>query len=152
MSDLPTAGNAAAAYPTPGAALAAAPPPPKRFDLRRGLLLGGIIAFIALCGIAVLSYLGWRLGPIPLTIGILASILPVPVLVFCFLWLDRYEPEPVWYLAIIFAWGAFVATGVALLLNNTGSLLLHRWHLPDGLTAVLVAPLVEESMKALGPV
>src|SRR5947209_10672528 len=30
-----------------------------------------------------------------LLIGLAAAILPVPVLVSCFLWLDRYEPEPV---------------------------------------------------------
>lgn len=150
----PAAGYATSGpgYPTPGAALAAAPPPPKRFDARRGLLLGGLIAFIALCGIAVLSYVGWRIGPLPLTIGLVAAILPVPLLVFCFLWLDRYEPEPLKHLAFCFAWGAFVATGAALVVNNLAAWGLEKRGLPEGLVAVLVAPFIEELMKALGPV
>ena len=36
--------------------------------------------------------------------------------------------------------------------NTAMSHLFERWNLPDNLVAVLVAPVVEESMKALGPV
>jgi RsiW-degrading membrane proteinase PrsW (M82 family) len=132
--------------------LAAAPPPPKRLDWRRGALLGGVIALIALSGLAVLTYVGWQIGPVALTIGIVAAILPVPLLVFSFLWLDRYEPEPVKYLAFCFGWGACVATGIALVVNTMASRLFSQLGLPDGLVAVLVAPFVEETMKALGPI
>jgi RsiW-degrading membrane proteinase PrsW (M82 family) len=132
--------------------LAAAPPPPKRLDWRRGALLGGVIALIAVSGLAVLTYVGWQIGPLALTIGIVAAILPVPLLVFCFLWLDRYEPEPVKYLAFCFGWGACVATGVALVVNTAASRVLPHWGLPEGAVAVLVAPFVEETMKALGPI
>jgi RsiW-degrading membrane proteinase PrsW (M82 family) len=154
MSDLPPAGNPdlTQAYPSPGAVLAAAPPPPKRLDWRRGALLGGVIALIAVSGLAVLTYVGWQIGPLALTIGIVAAILPVPLLVFSFLWLDRYEPEPVKYLAFCFGWGACVATGVALVVNTASSRLFTHWGLPDGVVAVLVAPFVEETMKALGPI
>ena len=160
MSDIPPVGvGAPPPYPdpavqpvTPGAALAAAPPPPKRMDWRRGLVLAGVITLIALCGIAVLTYVGWHIGPVALGVGIVAAILPVPLLVLCFLWLDRYEPEPVKYLAFCFGWGAAVATGVALVVNTQASNLFTKVGLPDGLVAVLVAPFIEESMKALGPV
>jgi RsiW-degrading membrane proteinase PrsW (M82 family) len=146
--DLDPAGG----YPSPGMVLAAAPPAPKRLDWRRGALLGAVIAGIALGGLGVLTYVGWRIGPLALTIGIVAAILPVPVLVFCFLWLDRYEPEPVKYLAYCFGWGAGVATAVALVVNTEASRLFTSWGLPDGLVAVLVAPVIEETMKALGPI
>ncbi|MGC9670099.1 PrsW family intramembrane metalloprotease [Planosporangium sp. 12N6] len=154
MSDLPPAGNPTppGAYPSPGMALAAAPPPPRRLDWRRGAMLGGVIALIALSGLAVLSYVGWQIGPLALTVGIVAAILPVPLLVFCFLWLDRYEPEPVKYLAFCFGWGACVATGVALVVNTVASKLFATWGLPGGLVGVLVAPFIEETMKALGPI
>jgi RsiW-degrading membrane proteinase PrsW (M82 family) len=131
--------------------LAAAPAPPRRLDWRRGALLGGVIALIAVSGLAVLTYVGWQIGPVALTVGIVAAILPVPLLVFSFLWLDRFEPEPVTYLAFCFGWGACVATGVALVVNTMTSRLFSQWGLPEGLVAVLVAPFIEESMKALGP-
>ena len=83
--------------------LAAAPPTPRRLDWRRGALLGAVIALIALSGIAVLTYVGWRIGPLALTVGIVAALLPVPLLVFCFLWLDRYEPEPVKFASPLYA-------------------------------------------------
>ncbi len=154
MSELPPPGPAQPVdtYPSPGMVLAAAPPTPKRLDWRRGLLLGCVIAFIALCGLAVLAYVGWNIGPVALTVGIVAAIIPVPVLVFCFLWLDRYEPEPVKYLAFCFSWGACVATAVALAVNTGSSRLFERWGLPSALVAVLVAPFIEETMKALGPI
>jgi len=139
-------------YQTPGMALAAAPPPPKRLDWHRGLMLGLVVALIAACGLAVLGYVGYKIGPLALTVGTVAAILPVPLLVFCFLWLDRYEPEPVKYLAFCFGWGACVATAVALLVNTLASKLFASWGLPASLVAVLIAPFIEESMKALGPI
>jgi protease PrsW len=136
------------AYANPALALAAAPPP-KRVNLRRAVLLGLLILFIAGCGLVVLGIIGYTGGLAALGVGAGAAILPVPLLVFCFLWLDRYEPEPTKYLAFCFAWGAFVATAVALLVNTFSAKL---FHLPDALVAVVIAPLIEESMKAAGPV
>jgi RsiW-degrading membrane proteinase PrsW (M82 family) len=150
-STYPMLGGPAHGYPTPGMALAAAPPTPHRFQWRRVLLLVGLVAFIALCGIGLLAYVGYNIGPTALAVGIVAAIIPVPVLVFCFLWLDRYEPEPVKYLAFCLAWGACVATAVALLVNSGASALFKHYGLPDTLVAVLTAPFIEETMKALGP-
>jgi RsiW-degrading membrane proteinase PrsW (M82 family) len=169
MSQLPSGGTTtqqyapapAAAYPagadptggfaTPGAALRAAPAA-RRVDWRRWLLIGGAVALIALCGLAILAFLGFSIGPVALGVGIAASLLPVPVLVGCFLWLDRYEPEPVKYLLFCFGWGAFVSTLASLLVNSGASELFERAALPDSLVGVLVAPFIEEVTKALGPV
>lgn len=126
------------------------PPAPRR--RRRGLWLGLFIAFIALSGVVLLGYVGNRIGPVALGVGIAAAMLPVPVLVSCFLWLDRYEPEPVSLLLFCFLWGAFVATGVALIVNTTAGNLFERWHISDDLVGVVVAPVIEESMKALFPI
>jgi RsiW-degrading membrane proteinase PrsW (M82 family) len=138
-------------YPTAALALAAAPPS-KRSDRRRLWTLIGVMGFIAACGVAVLAFFGFSGGWTALVVGVGSAIIPVPLLVFCFLWLDRYEPEPVKYLIFVFGWGACVATGVALVVNTTGSVLAERAGLSDSLVAVLLAPLIEESMKALGPV
>jgi protease PrsW len=119
---------------------------------RSVLWLAVFIAFIALSGIGVLTYVGWHIGPLALGVGIAAAILPVPVLVGCFLWLDRYQPTPLRYLMLCFGWGACVATGGALLANNAGSALFDRLGLTDTYVGVLVAPLVEETMKAAFPI
>jgi RsiW-degrading membrane proteinase PrsW (M82 family) len=159
MADLPPGGSLTLPPqppqpppPPPTAQPAASASGSRRTGWRRGLLLGAVITFIALCAIGILTYLGWSIGVDALVIGLVAAILPVPVLVSCFLWLDRYEPEPVSYLILIFCWGAFVATLVALGVNSGATWLFGRAHLPDALVGVLVAPFIEELMKALGPI
>src|SRR5436190_15400263 len=121
---------------------------PALRQLARGALLVAIVVVMAGIGIAMLVYLGRHIGLTALVIGAVAATIPVPVLVFCFLWLDRYEPEPIRYLALCLGWGASVAAGLSLVLNQAA---LRFAHLPETVVAVAGAPLVEESMKALGP-
>lgn len=128
------------------------PAPPKRVDWRRVWVLSLVVVFCVGCGIALLSIIGYHIGPLALAIGMVAAVLPVPLLVASFMWLDRYEPEPTTYLAFCFIWGAFVAA-LAAYGGNTGMAAVFSWAgLPRDLVAVLVAPVIEESMKALGPV
>ena len=137
-------------YPTPGMALAAAPPR-KQSTVRRVMLMLLVIGVIAACGIAVLLVIGFSGGITALLVGTGAAILPVPFLLLCFLWLDRYEPEPTKYLLFCFGWGSCVATATALLVNTEAGDLFKIIGLPDELVAVLVAPFIEETMKAFGP-
>ncbi|WP_349880119.1 PrsW family glutamic-type intramembrane protease [Micromonospora sp. HUAS YX12] len=145
----------------------AAPPPPhapvappgapaprmplRRLGWRRFLVLAGVVLLIAAGALFMVFTLGESLGAEALLIGVIAAILPVPVLVFCFLWLDRYEPEPLKYLIFCFAWGAFVSTAISLLVNTASAGLFEDRGLPVALTAVLVAPFIEELTKAAGP-
>jgi RsiW-degrading membrane proteinase PrsW (M82 family) len=115
------------------------------------LTLTGTIGVIAVFAIAVIGFLGWNIGPDALVIGLVAAIVPVPVLVLAFLWLGRYEPEPVRYLLFCFGWGAFVATGVALAVNTGASALFEAVNVPDPLVPVLVAPVIEELGKVAAP-
>ncbi|MBX6355989.1 MAG: PrsW family intramembrane metalloprotease [Micromonosporaceae bacterium] len=124
----------------------------RRSNLRRVLVLTGVGVVIAGCAIAMLLILGFSIGVQALLVGLVAAILPVPVLVACFLWLDRYEPEPPWFLAIAFGWGACPATLTALGVNTLGSWVFDQVGLPKTLVAVTVAPVIEELMKALGPI
>jgi RsiW-degrading membrane proteinase PrsW (M82 family) len=65
---------------------------------------------------------------------------------------DRYDPEPLWALITVAAWGAFVATGVAGLANSiVGSVLASAigGESANAVTASLSAPLTEETMKGL---
>ena len=117
----------------------------------RAVVMGLVIVVIAVSAIAMSVVLGWNIGVEATVIGLAAAIVPVPVLVACFLWLDRYEPEPAKFLAIAFFWGAAVATLVAFGVNTGAAALFDRWGLPESIVAVLVAPFIEELMKALGP-
>src|SRR5438876_1432228 len=125
---------------------------PPRYQWKRVTLLVGMVLGFAVCGIGVLVWLGLNIGVAALLVGVVAAIIPVPVLVSCFLWLDRYEPEPIRYLALCLAWGACVATAGAVLVEWGMGKLLTQLNLSRDLIAVVGAPLAEESMKALGPV
>lgn len=114
----------------------------------RWLVLGIAIFVIAASAIAVIGVLGWTIGIDAVLIGLAAAILPVPVLLLAFLWLGRYEPEPVKYLVFCFTWGAFVAAGIALAVNTGAALLFELVGLPVELVAVVVAPVIEELGKA----
>ncbi|WP_410821629.1 PrsW family intramembrane metalloprotease [Micromonospora sp. 050-3] len=146
--------------PSPAAPPAPAVPPMgetprmplRRLGWRRFLALAGVVLLIAACAVFMVFTLGQSLGVQALLIGVVAAILPVPVLVACFLWLDRYEPEPLKYLIFCFAWGAFVSTAASLTVNDFAANRFADWGLPSALTGVLVAPFIEELTKALGPI
>lgn len=125
--------------------------PPKGARWKRVVTL--VLAIGALAGgaIGIALILGTSLTPQALFVGIVAAMLPVPILVACFLWLDRYEPEPVTYLLFCFGWGAGVATFISANVNELGAHVAEHLKLPDALVAVLVAPFIEETTKALGP-
>ncbi|MEV6297909.1 PrsW family intramembrane metalloprotease [Actinoplanes sp. NPDC051861] len=128
-----------------------APIPGRRIGWRRWLPVTAVITLIAVAAIGMLIFLGYSIGITGLAIGLTAAILPVPLLASSFAWLDRYEPEPVKYLVFCFAWGAAVATAVALLVNTGSAYLFDEIGLPEALVAVLVAPFIEETMKVAGP-
>jgi RsiW-degrading membrane proteinase PrsW (M82 family) len=114
-------------------------------------VLGVVVAVTIVCGIVLLLLIGYPIGPVALGVGIVGAALPVPVIVSVLMWLDRYEPEPTVYLVICFLWGAFVASLVALGANNGTVAVFHAIHLSQTVVGVVTAPIVEESMKALGP-
>ncbi|CAN5189438.1 PrsW family intramembrane metalloprotease [soil metagenome] len=83
-------------------------------------------------------------APGALAIGVLLSVLPVGPVVAAFVWLDRYEPEPVRLLAAAFGWGALVATAAALVLQTLDQFVLGT---PATWSAAIVAPITEEAAK-----
>lgn len=155
MADTPPGGPRPPSPTAPAVAVvpAGAPAMPgRRLGWRRILVLVGVFLLITACAIYMVSVLNDELGIEALLIGVAAAILPVPVLVACFLWLDRYEPEPLKYLVFCFAWGAFVSTAASLEVNGFAAGVFAEMGLPTALTAVLVAPFIEELTKALGPI
>ena len=97
----------------------------------------------ALVILAVLALSGAP-GSVVLATGLAA--VPVGPVVACYLWLDRYEPEPRTLLAAGLLWGCFVATAAALLLQGLGGVVAG---FTDRQTLEVVAPVTEEASKGL---
>ena len=107
----------------------------------------------ALLGLIVLALIGSETGPTELVIGLICATLPVPIYVMLLLWIDRYESEPLWMLATAFFWGAVVAVFIAFIFNTSISIMAavatHNQEIGENVGAVISAPIVEESAKAL---
>jgi RsiW-degrading membrane proteinase PrsW (M82 family) len=113
-------------------------------------LLAAMIAL--LLGLLTLLLIGSDTGPVAFLVGLVVAVLPVPIYVTLVLWLDRYESEPAWLLAVAFFWGAMVAVFFAIIVNSIGAAVVGAAYGEEAATfygMVISAPLVEESVKAL---
>ena len=103
-----------------------------------------VVMFLGACLMALVLVLSSAPGA--LVVGVLLAALPVAPLIACFLWLDRYEPEPRSLLILGLGWGAFVATSSALVLQVAGEF---AFQAPKSFSGAVVAPLTEEAAKGL---
>ncbi|MFS3127845.1 PrsW family intramembrane metalloprotease [Nocardioides sp. Bht2] len=104
-----------------------------------------VVAVItALAAVAIAVVLALSGEPSTLVLAALLAFVPVGPLLACYLWLDRYEPEPRSLLAAGLAWGAFVATLGAIVVQGIGGFVV-GW--TDQFSLVVVAPVVEEATK-----
>lgn len=111
-----------------------------------------LVAGMAMSALALAGLTAGDVGQRATIFGLVAATLPAPLLVAGVLVLDRLEPEPPVVLALVFAWGATLAVLVATLLNKmTGDLAAGAFGARAGsaVMATAVAPLVEESVKAV---
>lgn len=105
----------------------------------------------ALLGIGLVLIM---VGVGPGVIGFFAALIPLAMVLAAVWWMDRWEPEPRWLLAFGLLWGAGASVIIALVFNQAFALAF--WELTgdpeatDVLTAVVAAPIVEESAKGLG--
>jgi len=113
-----------------------------RSGWRRWLPIGAVITLILAGAVGMLLFLGVNFGGVALLVGIIAAVIPVPLLVAAFLWLDRYEPEPGRYRLAALGWGAVIAVGISLVLEMV---------IPSSpnIGTAVVAPFVEEFAKGL---
>ena len=119
-----------------------------------GRLIARVVAalVLAVCAGAVALATFFEVGPLGLVVGAGLAVLPAVPVLAALLWLDRYEPEPTGQLLLAFAWGAVVATLVALVVNTTFDVVIAAAQGDQRATAVVVAPVVEETVKGLGVV
>jgi protease PrsW len=99
---------------------------------------------VALAAVPMLLLVWFSGAPTTVALATVLAALPVVPLVACYLWLDRYEPEPRALLGLGLAWGAFVACFAAVVLEGVGGVVSGLTG--DAGTAVL-APVIEEACK-----
>src|SRR5215213_5645247 len=105
-----------------------------------------VTALVLLCAVPMTVLVGASGAPRVTVLAALLAAVPVGPLVACFLWLDRYEPEPRRLLAGGLLWGVFVATAIALLLEGVGGFV---GGISDHRMLEVGAPVAEEACKGL---
>src|SRR4051794_9717632 len=106
-----------------------------------------VVTVVMLFGAAAMGFVLLLSGaPGALVVGLLLALVPVFPLIWVYMWLDRYEPEPRSLLVLGLGWGAFVATSGALALQLFDTVIFQN---ADTATATVVAPLTEEAAKGL---
>ncbi|GAA1507454.1 PrsW family intramembrane metalloprotease [Kribbella lupini] len=138
-------GSVGAPYPQPNT-LGPHPVPGQRRN--RGLLIGIVIAVVfAIAGLLIFGIVAKSVGSTGFAWGMGLAFVPILVIIPLYLWLDRYEPEPLKYLVFALCWGAFIATLAAIFINTRAADLLHETTSGGSRAAVFVAPPVEEFAK-----
>ncbi|MCN9243212.1 PrsW family intramembrane metalloprotease [Streptomyces sp. RY43-2] len=125
---------------------------PAHWWQKRWVRYGALITLLALSGLVILALVRQQTGTEGFLVGLGLAVLPVPLLVAAFRWLDRVEPGPWRNLVFAFAWGACAAALIAIVANSFAT----RWIATstadpsnaDTLGATVIAPVVEESAKA----
>ena len=86
-------------------------------------------------------------------VALLGALIPTVFYVLFVWWLDRYDKEPVWLLALAFAWGAmpaaFLSVVAELAFDASITLVAGEGVLADLASVSISAPLVEESAKGV---
>lgn len=127
---------------------------PRRVGLvwrSKAFRAGAVIITLAVCGLLILALVREETGTEGFLVGLGLAVLPVPLLMTAFRWLDRVEPAPWRNLLFAFAWGSCAAALVAIVANSFATYWIANLSADpagaDTLGATVVAPIVEESAK-----
>ena len=103
-----------------------------------------VTVLVVLGAAAMLVVLALSGAPRTMVLATVLATVPVGPLVACYLWLDRYEPEPRRLLAAGLLWGGFVATAIAIVIQGVGGIFVG---IGDEASLAVVAPVSEEATK-----
>ncbi|MDQ1750917.1 MAG: protease PrsW [Pseudonocardiales bacterium] len=111
---------------------------------RQARSTGAPIAVLVVLGVlaAAFALIAGVSDPVGLIVAVPCSAVAMAIVLACYLWLDRWEPEPRRLLLLAFLWGATVAVVVSLALELATSEVLGR-----GLVLTVAAPAIEEATK-----
>jgi RsiW-degrading membrane proteinase PrsW (M82 family) len=85
------------------------------------------------------------LGLAAAIVAAVVAFVPACIYILPLIWLDRYDPEPLWLLALAFAWGALVAVIFSATINDLMGAYFGR-----DVATVISAPVFEEGSKGFG--
>jgi RsiW-degrading membrane proteinase PrsW (M82 family) len=126
---------------------------------RAGRYVGvGITVFtVVFLSLIVIAILFASVGIVPAVIASVVAFVPAVLYLLPLMWLDRYDPEPLWLLSLAFAWGALVAVIASFVINTlVGTGIAVAVGGPEGaylgnvVGGVISAPVFEESSKGIG--
>jgi len=126
---------------------------------RTGRYVGiGVTVFtVVFLALIVVSIVFASVGIVPAIIASVVAFIPAIIYLLPLIWLDRYDPEPLWLLSLAFAWGALVAVLASFVINTvigTGIAVAvggaEGAYVGTVIGAVVSAPIFEESSKGIG--
>ncbi len=133
-----------------GSIAAVKPEPPKT---RNYIGIGVTLFAIAFLMLIVAALMFLSVGIVPAVIASVIAFVPAVIYIIPLIWLDRYDPEPIWLLGLAFAWGALVAVVVSFIINTIFGVAVGIAISPEAgeaAGAVMSAPIFEEGSKGLG--
>jgi RsiW-degrading membrane proteinase PrsW (M82 family)/pSer/pThr/pTyr-binding forkhead associated (FHA) protein len=120
-------------------------PEPEKNQTVKYFAIAGTIFIILILSVFVSLLMFASVGIESAVMATVVAFIPAMFYLLPLVWLDRYDPEPAWLLALAFAWGALVAVIVSFVINTVlGSIF------GPAFGAVISAPVFEEGSKGLG--
>lgn len=120
-------------------------PEPEKSQTGKYLAIAGTIFAVIFLSLIVSLLLFASVGIESAIMASVVAFIPAMFYLVPLVWLDRYDPEPAWLLALAFAWGALVAVIVSFIVNTALGMVFG-----PAFGAVISAPVFEEGSKGLG--
>lgn len=98
-------------------------PQPKRTGLY--IAIGLLILIIPILITIVALIMLQNVGLAPAVLATVIAFIPAMLYLLPLIWLDRYDPEPLWLLALAFTWGALVAVIVSYIVNTVFGIVIY---------------------------
>ena len=125
---------------------------PEKSQTTKYVIFGLTIFGVVFLSLIVILLMVFSVGLIPAVLASFVAFIPAMFYLLPLIWLDRYDPEPIWLLALAFAWGGLVAVIVSFIINTligTAAGMVDP-ALGEIAGAVISAPIFEEGSKGLG--
>jgi protease PrsW len=119
----------------------------KQPKSQTGKYIGFAVAIfsVVFLSLIVMLLVGSSIGIGTAIVASIVAFTPAVLYILPLVWLDRYDPEPVWLLALAFAWGALVAVIFSATANDIMGAIFGK-----EVATVISAPIFEEGSKGFG--